>query len=108
MALSSAQRKREMAPSVPAMPTMAETFPVWDLRGFAQISTLEFTMSWNTSCTAICIIVAQVESGRMRADVAFINRSNRERPILQKPYSPRDLARKIRDTLDKARLVSHR
>ena len=42
------------------------------------------------------------------ADIALINEPHRNRPILQKPYSPRDLARKIRDTLDHARLVSHR
>jgi len=42
------------------------------------------------------------------ADIALINEAHRDRPILQKPYSPRDLARKIRDTLDKAHLVAQR
>ena len=41
------------------------------------------------------------------ADIALINQAHRDFPILQKPYSPRDLARKVRDTLDQPRLVPH-
>ena len=42
------------------------------------------------------------------ADIAALERARQQgSPMLQKPYSPRDLARKIRDTLDKHQLVSH-
>jgi two-component system, cell cycle sensor histidine kinase and response regulator CckA len=40
------------------------------------------------------------------ADIVMLERARRQRsPMLQKPYSPRDLARKIRDTLDQHRLI---
>jgi two-component system cell cycle sensor histidine kinase/response regulator CckA len=42
------------------------------------------------------------------ADIAMLERARQQgSPMLQKPYSPRDLARKIRETLDQHRLVSH-
>jgi len=44
------------------------------------------------------------------ADIALLERARQQSlPMLQKPYSPRDLARKVRDTLDQHqhRLVSH-
>jgi two-component system, cell cycle sensor histidine kinase and response regulator CckA len=42
------------------------------------------------------------------ADIALLERARQQRsPMLQKPYSPRDLARKIRETLDEHRLVPH-
>jgi len=41
------------------------------------------------------------------ADIAALERAHQQgSPMLQKPYTPRDLARKIRDTLDQHRLVS--
>jgi two-component system, cell cycle sensor histidine kinase and response regulator CckA len=45
------------------------------------------------------------------ADIALLERARSQSlPMLQKPYSPRDLARKVRDTLDQhqSRLVPHR
>jgi CheY-like chemotaxis protein len=36
-------------------------------------------------------------------DIALLHKAQQEGlPVLQKPYSPRDLARKIRETLDRA------
>jgi CheY-like chemotaxis protein len=42
-------------------------------------------------------------------DMALLQKvQEKDLPVLQKPYSPRDLARKVRETLDRRqRLVSH-
>ena len=43
------------------------------------------------------------------ADLELLRQARREGlPMLQKPYSPRDLARKIRETLDQQRVPSHK
>ena len=42
------------------------------------------------------------------AEMSQLHEVQRQRlPILQKPYAPRDLARKVREALDQRRLVSH-
>ncbi|HXW22073.1 MAG TPA: response regulator, partial [Rhodomicrobium sp.] len=41
-------------------------------------------------------------------EMSLLERASQQRtPMLQKPYSPRELARKVRDTLDQHRLVPH-
>jgi CheY-like chemotaxis protein len=43
------------------------------------------------------------------ADVELLRQARHQGlPMLQKPYSPRDLGRKIRETLDQQRVVSHK
>jgi two-component system, cell cycle sensor histidine kinase and response regulator CckA len=43
------------------------------------------------------------------ADIELLRQARRQGlPMLQKPYSPRDLARKVRETLDQRHLVTHK
>jgi CheY-like chemotaxis protein len=43
------------------------------------------------------------------ADIDLLRQARQQKlPMLQKPYSPRDLARKVRETLDQHRLVTRK
>jgi len=43
------------------------------------------------------------------ADMDLLRQARQQKlPMLQKPYSPRDLARKVRETLDQHRLMTHK
>ena len=46
---------------------------------------------------------------RKLADIELLRQARRQGlPMLQKPYSPRDLARKVRETLDQRHLVTRK